>query len=322
MNSEHIIKSFSTNINDLSKKVEANSLVVAKQGRAVVRNEKVIHEQGKDIARIVGRLDALEAGELRTSEVALRVTPLSQEYQSARCSSSIRLWPVRGNNENEIWESAGEFIHGPLGVSEDDVGPDDLESIVRVISPSACDTVNDEVLVVLKDKKVRDMLMASSVNLAGQTDPTGKPSAGTRVEIPAELRDTFGLLSHFGARLRARHGAGTKRHIKFDDYSGSLYGNVKLQGDLTWTKVSPAMAKADLAASIREEEERNQKRFAAKLVPGPRDRLARPISITAPLIATVHHPSATIPRKDPGKSTDALGQRPRWRPPGAKGGCP
>ena len=170
MNTEHIIKSFSMNINDLSKKVEANTMVVAEQGPAVVRNERTIIEQGKDITKIVGRLDALEAGELHTSEVAPRGDPLSKEYQSAR--HSIRLWPVRGGNENEIWENAGEFIHGPLEVSEDDVGPDDLESVVRVTGPPAGDTVNDEVLVVLKDKRVRDMLMAKSVNLTSQ----GKPS--------------------------------------------------------------------------------------------------------------------------------------------------
>ena len=167
MNTEHIIKSFSMNIDDLSKKVEANKLMVAEQGKSVLRNEKAINEHGRDISRIMGRLDPLESGELRTSEVAPRIAPLSQEYQTAR--RSIRLWPVVGSNENEIWENAGEFIHSPLGVSEDDVGPDDLESVARVISPSAGDMVKDEVLVVLKDKRTRDMLMASSVSLSSLT---------------------------------------------------------------------------------------------------------------------------------------------------------
>ena len=317
MNTEHIIKSFSKNIDDLSKKVEANTMMVAEQGKSVLRNEKKINEHGRDLSRIMGRLDALESGKLRTSEAAPRVASLSQEYQAAR--RSICLWPLAGSNENEIWENAGEFIHGPLGVSKNDVGPDNLESVARVISPSAGDMVRDEVLVVLKDKRTRDMLMASSVNLSSRVDPAGKPSAGTRVEIPAELRDTFGLLNRFGARLRARHGPGTKRHIKFDDYCGSLYANVKLPGDLTWTKVSPAMAKADLAASIREEEDRNQKRFASKLVPGPRERLARPIAV-APPTNTAQPPSSLLPPRETSENPDTHGQRPRWRPPGAKGG--
>ena len=79
----------------------------------------------------------------------------------------------------------------------------------------------------------------------------------------------------YGNRLRARHG-GAKRHIRFDDYVGSLYTNVKLPGDINWTKVTRQMAKADLEVSKREEDTFNQKHLASKLVPGPRERLRRP----------------------------------------------
>ena len=94
--------------------------------------------------------------------------------------------------------------------------------------------------------------MLSSTNLATCTDHEGKPTAGIRLEIPDELADSFCLLSRFGTRLRARHGPGTKRHIKFDDYSGSLYSNVKLPGDESWTRVTVPMASDDLQASISE----------------------------------------------------------------------
>ena len=82
--------------------------------------------------------------------------------------------------------------------------------------------------------------------------------------------------ARFGTRFRARHGAGAKRHIKFDDYEGSLYVNVKLPGDTNWTRISPSMASEDLAASLREENAMNQKSWASKLVPGPRERLGLP----------------------------------------------
>lgn len=103
------------------------------------------------------------------------------------------------------------------------------------------------------------------------------PTAGTRLEIPLELRETFKLLARFRTRLRARHGLGTKRHIEFDDYLGSLFINIKLPGDESWTRVSPSMARNDLEQSIREKELINQKRLAAKLLPGPRERLNRPL---------------------------------------------
>ena len=89
------------------------------------------------------------------------------------------------------------------------------------------------------------------------------------MEIPEELADTFRLLSRFGTRLRARHGNGTRRHIKLDEFKGSLYSNIKLPGDTEWTRVLPEMARADLAASAREVNAANQAWLAAKLIPGP-----------------------------------------------------
>ena len=83
----------------------------------------------------------------------------------------------------------------------------------------------------------------SSPALSCKVDREGRPTAGIRLEVPPELGDTFWLLSCFGTRLRARHGTGTKRHIKFDDYNGSMFTNVKLPGDKSWTKITPEMAK-------------------------------------------------------------------------------
>ena len=97
------------------------------------------------------------------------------------------------------------------------------------------------------------------------------------MEIPLELKDTFKLFSQFGARLHARHGDGTKRHIKFDDFARSLFTNVKLPGDAGWTRVTPDMAREDLQRSMKEENNIKQKRLASKLIPGPRERLSRPL---------------------------------------------
>ena len=159
--------------------------------------------------------------------------------------------------------------------------------------------------------------------------------------VTADLLDTFRLLNRFGARLRARHGPGTKRHIKFDDYSGSLYANVKLPGDATWTRVSLDMASSDLEASVREEDAKNRKRFAQKLLPGSRERLAIPMALhQAPDLWNVLAPvgprsgasvsAATSSGRRPvttegdrttpadpagGSQRVEAGPRPRWKPP-------
>ena len=160
-----------------------------------------------------------------------------------------------------------------------------------------------------KDRRKRDLVMAGSVNLAYEVGPDRRPTAGTRLEIPPELKGTFRLFTRFGTRLRARHGEGTKRHIKFDDFKGSLVTNVKLPGDENWTRVTPQMAKDDLEASMREEDSRNQARLAAKLVPGPRERLALPQPGARPGVRG---------RQAPMNSAAPSGKRPRWSGPAAK----
>ena len=225
---------------------------------------------------------------------------LSPGYTNAR--RSLRIWPIEGASQEQIWESVGDFLHQTLGIPVSDPGQDDIEEVVRACHAGAApDLVNNEVLVRFFNKKKRDMVMTNSPILASCVDQDGRPTAGICLEIPPELTDTFRLLARFGTRLRARHGEGTKRHIKFDDFTGSLYS---LPGDLTWTRVSPAAAREDLEASLQEENLHNQRRMATKLVPGPRERLARqPPATNAPM------PSGSLVRtRNPDLRS---GQRPR-----------
>lgn len=155
-------------------------------------------------------------------------------------------------------------------------------------------------------KRRVDDVFASANSLADAVDSEGRPTAGIRLEIPRELEDTFSLLSRFGTRLRARHGQGTKRHIKFDDFTGSLFTNVKLPGDVNWTRVTPNMAREDLDWAMSEENSLNQKRLASKLLPGPRERLSRPM----PMVAVTGGPSGI---RLAGKAAE--GKRLRWSVP-------
>ena len=99
-----------------------------------------------------------------------------------------------GRSDDDLWGGVGVFINGPLGISEDDVNQSDIIEIKRVVETPVNDTINNEVTVTLRDKKIRDLLMVNSVNLAKMVDGVGRPTPGTRMVVPLELKDTFNLL--------------------------------------------------------------------------------------------------------------------------------
>ena len=310
-NREEIISSFQSSLSELSKKVGDNTRSIADNKENIERQRARSDRHDNEIERLTDRVRALERAELRPrrSEVQERAA-LSESYLAAR--RSIRLWPVPGATEEEVWGNAGEFLHGPLAVPESDVGQDDVEAVIPLCKPLQHESIKNEVIVRFKNNKVRDKVMGHSVNLASCVGSDGRPTAGTRLEIPEELKSTFCLLSRFGTRLRARHGEGTKRHVKFDDFCGSLYTNVKLPGDTKWTRVTPEMARNDLDASLREENEANQKRLASKLIPGPRERLHRPaIEARTALASRPTRAAGSEPNIGAGPS----GKRPRWSGP-------
>ena len=300
-NKEDIVKSFNANINALAVRVEANVAGVAANATSIAGNKEAISTNEKKLDELTSRVRALERKD-RPSPLPMATRALlSDEYVDAR--RSVRLWPIKAPSEEDLWGGVGDFLHTTLGIREDHMGQDDIESITRVVGQPLPGGVSDEVVVMFFDKKKRDDVFANAPNLANLVDGDGRPLAGIRLEIPPELTDTFRLLSRFGTRLRARHGQGTKRHIKFDDYTGSLYTNVKLPGDENWTKVTPDMAHEDLERSMREENALHQKRLASKLLPGPRDRLSRPLPVPA---ATAGPSSGRVVAGPPD------GRRPRW----------
>ena len=258
--------SISARVEEQGKKLNANAEIIAAQATEIKGNSQ-------SIAEIFKRLDQLSAagGPGRAAVEPVRAAVCSSEYLRAR--RSLRLWPIRAMMETELWGGVGDFLQDNLGLSDDQVRQEDIETISRVDDPVAAGIVNSEVLVVFSSAEKRDAVMMNANKLAGMVDSAGAPVAGIRLEVPQELVPTFRLLSRFGARLRARHGEGTKRHIKFDDFNASLYAVIKLPGDQQWTRVSPDTARKDLEASFRKEEESTQLKLAAKLLPDPRERL-------------------------------------------------
>ena len=303
-NKEDIVKSLNANMNALALRVDKNCAAIEDNSVSTERNTADIIKQQDQIEKLTSRVQALEAPGPRESRVAVGRATLSADYMSAR--RSVRLWPVAATSEEELWGGVGSFLHDLMGIHVDDICQDDIEGIHRVEERVQPERIRDEVCVKFFDKKKRDIVFSNAPGLAAAVDGDGRPTAGLRLEIPPEMSDTFRLLSRFGTRLRARHGAGTKRHIKFDEFTGSMFVNIKLPGDTTWARVTAEMARQDLEMSLREEDSQHQRRLASKLVPGPRERLGRPLP-------------STSTGKSSGRPTvaggDGSGKRPRWKVP-------
>ena len=309
-NTDEIIQLFTSHMSAVSKKVEENLLAISDNRAAIAKNSGAVSAQGEELGRLEARVRTLEQGSGKMARsIATRRAVLSEDYLVAR--RSLRLWPIQGTSVDDLWAAVERFLRDSLSIPEEDLNLEDIEAVRRVADAVAPDTVHDEVVVVFFDRRKRDLAIVSSTNLAGRVDRSGRPTAGTRLEIPPELKDTFRLLSRFGTRLRARHGEGTKRHVKFDNYEGTLFTNIKLPGDESWTKVTADMARDDLEASLREENAACKKRMATKLIPDPRERLSRrPAESFSEPPRTVRGP----PPHSLGASS-SLGQRPRWAAP-------
>lgn len=188
---------------------------------------------------------------------------IDEEYLSAR--RSLRLWPIAGTTRDELWHAVGIFLGTNLGL-EGKLSNSSVECITRVEIPSG-PGVKLEVLVRFKDAGLRDLVMGSASKLAPFMDSEGRATAGMRIEVPPRLQQSFRVLFKYGRSLRARHGVGTRRHIKFCDVEASLYLNVKLPGDEEWSRVSLQVA----ARGIKAKENAND------------DQLERRLDITGPL---------------------------------------
>ena len=268
---------------------------------AISKNTSTLDEHSTELGRLSSRIRALERDGSQPVSARIRRAKLTDEYISAR--RSMRLWPICGE---DLWGEVGEFLHGTLKISVRDLYQEDIEAISRVTPKGPSDMVNNEVLVTFYDKNKRDTVFTHATNLSVCVNGEGRPTAGIRLEIPRELEDTSGFSPDSGPGS----GQGMERALNamsnFDDFEGSLYSSVKLPGDQSWTKVTPAMAQEDLETSIREESSRHQKRLATKLIPGPRERLSRPL----PVVTVEAGPSGiqVVPPRFPGRGRDGQHQ--------------
>ena len=160
-----------------------------------------------------------------------------------------------------------------------------IEKISRPDTPSGTGPgVRNEVLVVFKHVETRDSVLGASTKLAAYIDANGRPTAGLRIEVPRRLRSSFTLLYRYGQKLRQRHGAGTRRHVKFDDVDRTIYLNVRLPDDDSWSRVSIELARKGLRTREMMSNEDLERRLD----------IAGPIT-TRPRAASLALPPADVP---------------------------
>ena len=196
------------------------------------------------------------------------------EFRRAR--KSLRLWPVNGRTKDDLWHEAGIFMGTNLGM-QGKLDRTKIEEIVRPEIPSG-PGAKDEVLVRFTDDTTRDMVLGAAALLAPFVDDQGKPTAGLRIEVPKHLRTEFRLLFKYGQNLRARHGKGTRRHVKFDDGAMTLFLNVRLPGDESWSRVSVEVARRGLRAREAANDEHLERRMD---ITGPLEERPRSASTSA-----------------------------------------
>ena len=231
----------------LTSEVRGNSDRISAQEGLIKRNQSEISEIRTELERMKAVPPDWppvwpSAPPTRSAEPS---TSRENEAQYDRARRSLRLWPVLGSTTVEIWSATRAFLTDKLKVT--DVGESAVESITRAKTPSG-PGVQDEVIVVFRDAQVRDRMIGCAAALSDFVDTNGRPTAGMRMEIPPMLNQAFKTLFRYGKALRARHGKGTRRHVKFDDTTRSLYLNAKLPGDVSWSKVSLELASKGVKA--------------------------------------------------------------------------
>ena len=261
---------------------------VQAQGRSLEAHDKIIKLNQSNIAEIKDELKKLKAAPpAKPPETGWPTLPLPSQWPVRSRSPpetessgetlafnvarrSLRLWPVIGTTQEDLWRATRTFISITLGLGNQ-VGEDMLESINKVEIPSG-PGVQNEVLVLFREVVIRDVVMGSAAKLAPMIDNDGKSTAGMRMEVPPRLRQDFRVLYKYGQTLRARHGPGTRRHVKFDDLNHSLYLNVKLANDESWSRVSIDLARKGIRARqvLNNDEIERRLDITGPILPRPR----------------------------------------------------
>ena len=237
----------------------------------------------------------------------------SQRAAFEKSRRSLRIWPIKGEDADELDASFKDFAVEALMIPDTVVRKTALAEIIRVRS-SPKNAVYMEALVTFKDQMERDFYFAKAKHLAPYRDESGAPTAGIRMDIPEYFSATFTSLNNHGYEIKKANGPDTKRYVKYDEENLSLYLEVRLPGATKWTRIRPEQARI-----YGEEKDRQEYQSIRKTLLRATPSTPTPSPGQNPNLIPLgnkpgHHPPPLQPT--PSTSTGVeRSQRPTWTPP-------
>lgn len=193
-------------IADIYKLIEANDEAVRKEIRFC--DEKIRKSNGTGAERlpagIIREKVSKEVDKLRAiGNVANLHRPKDYENEKEKsywlARRSLKMWPIPGITEKEIWGSVGRFLEQKLDTYE--IVESDIESVRRVYGDDRRGKIKQEVLVRFRSLEVRDVAASRARNLAGFVDQNRQPTAGIRPDVPVHLISTYKTLDAYALQL-------------------------------------------------------------------------------------------------------------------------
>ena len=167
----------------------------------------------------------------------------SREAAYDKARRSLRVWPIKGNDDDELDANFRDFAIEALQLTPESIRNTKYASIIRVRnSPTA--NVFLEVCVTFQTVEERDFYLSRARLLAEFKDDQGRSQAGIRLDIPPFLMSTFKILNGHGHEIRNMHGRDTKRYIKFDEDRLTLMLEVRLPSSSKWIRITPEQARS------------------------------------------------------------------------------
>ena len=249
------IKKNANEIRKNSDSIDANKVEIAALQASIERIERNQVGVERGIERRVGA-----AVKKKLEETNYEESKREGLYEKSR--RSIRLWPVTGQGQ-ELLNNTNNFLTNALKCDMGKIGR--FEVTRPPMSEKQSQVVHSEIIVAFENSRIRDEVASKGVNLAGYVDDKRKPTCGVRMDIPKDLVPTFNVLFNYGISLKKKMGDKLKKHIKFDDFSKSLFLRVKI-GEEDWFSITPEEAKE----SIGRDNRRRNERMRSLISPEPR----------------------------------------------------
>ena len=186
-----------SHINELQKTIEKIESKMESQGSRV--DMKLERLESLVLSARAGRPHSVsgcrDTGDIRKEPD----TAYQRNYAISR--RSMRIWPVKGDTDEQIMDAGYDFMITKLRVDPEDCPRGSIERIRRS-KPPRRSNITWEVIVVFKEKETRDTIMTHGKNLAPYKNAQGMPTAGIRFDYPSHLGNEFRALEWYGREMR------------------------------------------------------------------------------------------------------------------------